>query len=86
MSVAQKLYEKGFITYMRTDSTTLSAAALNEIENHIIKKYGKEYLERRIFKTKSKNAQEAHEAIRPTHISTFFAGINSDEQRLYSLI
>jgi len=86
MGVAQKLYEKGFITYMRTDSTTLSAVAVNEIENHVIQKYGREYFEKRIFKTKSKNAQEAHEAIRPTHISTFSAGINSDEQRLYSLI
>lgn len=86
MSVAQKLYEKGLITYMRTDSTTLSAQAIGEITSTIAKKFGKEYVESRQFKTKSKNAQEAHEAIRPTHAGTLSAGTTDDEKRLYSLI
>lgn len=86
MMVAQKLYEKGFITYMRTDSTNLSSLAINEISSLINKKYGKEYLENRVFKTKSKNAQEAHEAIRPTHINSFSLGSSPDEKRLYDLI
>jgi len=86
MMVAQKLYEKGFITYMRTDSTSLASSAIAEISSLISKKYGKEYLENRVFKTKSKNAQEAHEAIRPTHSGNISAGANIDEQRLYSLI
>jgi len=86
MMLAQKLYEQGHITYMRTDSTTLSSSAMSEIENFILKKYGKEYLQTRIYKTKSKNAQEAHEAIRPTHISTFVAGYSQDEKNLYELI
>ena len=86
MSIAQKLYEKGFITYMRTDSTNLASSAIQEISSVIIKKYGKEYLENRNFKTKSKNAQEAHEAIRPTHSSTLDAGTTSEEKRLYNLI
>lgn len=86
MMIAQKLYEKGFITYMRTDSTTLANSAISEISNLITKKYGKEYLENRSYKAKSKNAQEAHEAIRPTHASTLDAGANSDEKRLYNLI
>lgn len=86
MVLAQKLYEKGFITYMRTDSTNLGSGAIKEISNFILKKYGKEYLENRVYKTKSKNAQEAHEAIRPTHIENTSLGANSDEQRLYTLI
>ncbi|MFO0743569.1 MAG: type I DNA topoisomerase [Candidatus Paceibacterota bacterium] len=86
MMIAQKLYEKGLITYMRTDSTNLAASAISEIEKFVLKQYGSEYLEKRIYKAKSKNAQEAHEAIRPTHASTQYAGSNSDEQRLYSLI
>jgi DNA topoisomerase I len=86
MSAAQKLYEKGHITYMRTDSTTLSAASLSDIHATVVKKYGKELVEVRTFKTKSKNAQEAHEAVRPTHASTLKAGASDDEQRLYSLI
>nr|MBP9765805.1 type I DNA topoisomerase [Candidatus Paceibacterota bacterium] len=86
MMVAQKLYEKGFITYMRTDSTNLAASAISEISSLIIKKYGKEYLENRSYKAKSKNAQEAHEAIRPTHVNTLDVGANSDEKRLYDLI
>lgn len=86
MGIAQKLYEKGLITYMRTDSTTLSNQALGEIANTIENLYGKPYLEVRTYKTKSKNAQEAHEAIRPTHASTRFAGTTDDEKKLYKLI
>lgn len=86
MGVAQKLYEKGFITYMRTDSTTLSATAVAEISTVITKMYGAENLEVRTYKTKSKNAQEAHEAIRPTHATSRSAGTTDDEKRLYSLI
>ncbi len=86
MLIAQKLYEKGFITYMRTDSTSLSASAISEISSLVIKKYGKEYLETRNYKAKSKNAQEAHEAIRPTHVNTMSVGANPDEKRLYDLI
>jgi len=86
MRIAQKLYEAGHITYMRTDSTTLSKLALEAINKRVEKIYGKEYLQHRSFEKKSKNAQEAHEAIRPTHIETEFAGLNEDEKRLYSLI
>ena len=86
MGIAQKLYEKGFITYMRTDSTTLSKSALAEIATVIEKNYGKELVEIRHYKTKSKNAQEAHEAIRPTHVTSRSAGTTDDEKRLYSLI
>jgi DNA topoisomerase-1 len=86
MSIAQKLYEKGLITYMRTDSTNMSASALGEIGNVIEKNYGKELLQIRKYKTKSKNAQEAHEAIRPTHATQRSAGNTDDEKRLYSLI
>ncbi|MEA4910681.1 DNA topoisomerase 1 [bioreactor metagenome] len=86
MMLAQKLYEKGYITYMRTDSTNLASSAIAEISSFVSKKYGKDYLETRAYKTKSKNAQEAHEAIRPTHISTLNAGTTSDEKRLYALI
>jgi DNA topoisomerase-1 len=71
---------------MRTDSTTLSATAVAEISSVIESKYGKENLEVRQYKTKSKNAQEAHEAIRPTHASERSAGTTDDEKRLYSLI
>ena len=86
MGIAQKLYEKGLITYMRTDSTTLSATAVAEIASVIEKNFGKENLEIRQYKTKSKNAQEAHEAIRPTHATQRSGGTNDDEKRLYSLI
>jgi DNA topoisomerase-1 len=86
MMVAQKLYEKGFITYMRTDSTSLASSAVAEISSLIIKRYGKEYLETRNYKAKSKNAQEAHEAIRPTHATSLSVGTNNDEKRLYDLI
>jgi DNA topoisomerase-1 len=86
MGIAQKLYEKGLITYMRTDSTTLSSSALGEIGTVIEKNFGKELLQIRTYKTKSKNAQEAHEAIRPTHALTRSGGTTDDEKRLYSLI
>jgi DNA topoisomerase I len=66
MQIAQKLYEAGHITYMRTDSTNLSIVAQNQIIALVEKKYGKEYAEKHTYKAKSKNAQEAHEAIRPT--------------------
>jgi DNA topoisomerase-1 len=85
MQIAQKLYESGHITYMRTDSTNLSQQAQKQILFLIDKKYGKEYCQARIFKTKSKNAQEAHEAIRPTHIENIKAG-NDEQQKLYKLI
>jgi len=85
MQIAQKLYEAGHITYMRTDSTNLSAVAQTQILSLIEKKYGKEYAQARIYKTKSKNAQEAHEAIRPTHIENLGAGTD-EQQRLYKLI
>lgn len=86
MGIAQKLYEKGLITYMRTDSTTLSKVSLGEIANTVENIFGKNFLEVKTYKTKAKNAQEAHEAIRPTHASTRYAGTTDDEKRLYSLI
>ncbi|MFZ4500394.1 MAG: type I DNA topoisomerase [Minisyncoccia bacterium] len=86
MQVAQKLYEAGHITYMRTDSTTLSAQAVPLITAVIQKKYGKEYLEARTYKTKSKNAQEAHEAIRPTHFEKESLGNTDEQKKLYRLI
>jgi DNA topoisomerase I len=86
MQAAQKLYELGFITYMRTDSTNLSVSAQNQILSLVEKKYGKEYAELHFYKTKSKNAQEAHEAIRPTHVDTLNAGFSEDQKRLYNLI
>lgn len=86
MSVAQRLYEAGHITYMRTDSTNLSQVALAEIAKVVEKKYGKEYLEFRTYAKKSKNAQEAHEAIRPSHIAVTEAGLNDEQKTLYKLI
>lgn len=86
MQVAQKLYEAGHITYMRTDSTNLNVGAQNQILSLVEKTYGKEYAERHIYKTKSKNAQEAHEAIRPTHIDTTSVGANDEQKKLYKLI
>lgn len=85
MQIAQKLYEAGHITYMRTDSTNLSKISQTQILSLIQKKYGKEYTQARIFKTKSKNAQEAHEAIRPTHIENLTTG-TPEQQKLYQLI
>jgi DNA topoisomerase-1 len=86
MAVAQKLYEAGHITYMRTDSPTLSKQALGSIAGLVEKKYGKNYVEVRQFKTKAKTAQEAHEAIRPTNIKKESAGLTDDQKRLYKLI
>lgn len=86
MQVAQKLYESGLITYMRTDSTNLSVQAQNQILSLVEKKWGKEYAELHFYKAKSKNAQEAHEAIRPTHVDQTQAGINDEQKRLYRLI
>ncbi|MCC7464908.1 MAG: type I DNA topoisomerase, partial [Saprospiraceae bacterium] len=86
MSVAQKLYEEGFISYMRTDSTTLSEQALQATEAEIVKQYGTDYHQRRQYKTKNESAQEAHEAIRPTYFERLNVSGNRDEQRLYELI
>ena len=86
MSVAQKLYESGHITYMRTDSTNLSDLALNAAKNKIIASYGEKYVKIRRYKTKVKGAQEAHEAIRPTYFDHEEVPGTSQEQRLYSLI
>ena len=85
MQIAQKLYEMGHITYMRTDSTNLGVAAQGQILSFVKKEYGDEYMQGRVYKTKSKNAQEAHEAIRPTHIDKLHAG-NDEQDRLYRLI
>ncbi len=86
MSIAQRLYEAGHITYMRTDSTNLSQVALAQIATIVEKKYGKEYLQFRTYTKKSKNAQEAHEAIRPSHIDIENAGLNEEQKILYKLI
>ncbi|MFA6297029.1 MAG: type I DNA topoisomerase [Candidatus Paceibacterota bacterium] len=86
MSIAQRLYEAGLITYMRTDSTNLSQQALGQIAGVIEKDFGKEYLQFRTYSAKSKNAQEAHEAIRPTDASVKTAGVNDEQEKLYSLI
>ncbi len=86
MGIAQKLYEAGYLTYMRTDSTNLGQQALDQIAATITKKYGKEYLLFRKFATKSKNAQEAHEAIRPTQFAKDSAGGNDEQKKLYRLI
>ncbi|MFA6355445.1 MAG: type I DNA topoisomerase, partial [Candidatus Paceibacterota bacterium] len=85
MQIAQKLYEAGHITYMRTDSTNLGSAAVAQIISFVKKEYGDKYAQARIYKTKSKNAQEAHEAIRPTHIEKLHAGTD-DQSKLYRLI
>ena len=86
MMIAQRLYESGKITYMRTDSVTLSNDALNAAENAIQKAYGNNYSKRRTFSTKSKGAQEAHEAIRPTDMSKSIIDGESAHQKLYALI
>ena len=86
MGIAQKLYEAGHITYMRTDSTNLSNQAISQIEKVVKEKYGKEYSSKNIFKTKSKSAQEAHEAIRPSNFLKENAGNNEDQKKLYTLI
>jgi DNA topoisomerase-1 len=86
MSVAQKLYEAGKITYMRTDSTNLSSLALNTAREVISGEYGAEYSRTRQFKTSSRGAQEAHEAIRPTYFDRKEAGGTNNEKKLYELI
>ena len=86
MRIAQKLYEAGLITYMRTDSTNLSVTALDQISATVNKKYGAGYAQRNTYATKSKNAQEAHEAIRPTDSSIEIAGLADDQKKLYRLI
>ncbi|MEO6174551.1 MAG: type I DNA topoisomerase [Flavobacterium circumlabens] len=86
MQLAQRLYEAGLITYMRTDSVNLSKDAMDAAEAEIIKSYGKEFSKPRTFTTKSKGAQEAHEAIRPTDMSRHTVNIDRDQARLYDLI
>ena len=86
MRIAQKLYEAGHITYMRTDSTTLSKDALAAIKQIITEKYGANMHEEKKYKAKSKNAQEAHEAIRPTNALKDKAGTTDDQKKLYKLI
>lgn len=86
MRIAQKLYEAGLITYMRTDSTTISATVLPTIYKEIEKRFGKEYLSPRTYSTKSKNAQEAHESVRPTDVASSHAGDTEEQKALYRLI
>jgi DNA topoisomerase-1 len=86
MRAAQKLYEAGHITYMRTDSVNLGAEAVAKMAGVIEKQFGKEYLQTRVYKTTSKNAQEAHEAVRPTDPNHARAGAMPDEVALYELI
>lgn len=86
MRVAQSLYERGIITYMRTDSTNLSTLALGTAKEFISNTYGAEYSHLRQYKTKSKGAQEAHEAIRPTYIANTEIEGTAQEKKLYSLI
>lgn len=86
MSVAQRLYESGHITYMRTDSVNLSDTAINGAKAEVIKSYGAEYSNPMQYKTKSSGAQEAHEAIRPTDFSVHSIEMGRDEERLYDLI
>jgi DNA topoisomerase-1 len=86
MSVAQRLYEAGLITYMRTDSTNLSKVAVAQATTVIKKLYGDSYHQFRTFSAKSKNAQEAHEGIRPTDLSVKVAGANDEQKKLYQLI
>lgn len=88
MSAAQHLYEQGLITYMRTDATNLNADAVNEIRGFIAREYGENFVPKtpNIYATKSKNAQEAHEAIRPTHFDAPAKNLTGDEAKLYDLI
>lgn len=88
MATAQKLYEQGFITYMRTDATNLSVEAVKEIREYIAQEYGDKFVPKapNIYVTKSKNAQEAHEAIRPTHFIEQKTDLSGDELKLYELI
>lgn len=86
MQVAQKLYESGNITYMRTDSVNLSETALNAAQQEIVSAYGEKYHQHRKYKTKNASAQEAHEAIRPTYFNNHTIDGDSSEKRLYELI
>lgn len=86
MTLAQRLYENGHITYMRTDSTNLSNESLKAAQQHIESVYGKKYHKLRTYKTRNSSAQEAHEAIRPTDFSKESAGADDQQKRLYQLI
>ncbi|MGZ6005450.1 MAG: type I DNA topoisomerase [Candidatus Saccharimonadales bacterium] len=86
MTLAQRLYEEGHITYMRTDSTNVSDIALKAAGDYITKQFGAKYYVRRIYKTKTSGAQEAHEAIRPTRFTVEKAGREDGQKRLYRLI
>ena len=86
MTLAQRLYESGYISYMRTDSTILSGQAIKAAEDYITKEYGKKYHQVRQYKTKNSSAQEAHEAIRPTNFTTLSAGADDQQIKLYGLI
>lgn len=86
MNLAQRLYESGHITYMRTDSTNVSKIALAQTAEYIKQTYGDEYLQVKQFKTKNSSAQEAHEAIRPTNVSKKDLGAEPAQQKLYNLI
>src|SRR3989344_4826120 len=86
MRAAQKLYEAGFITYMRTDSTNLAKEAIGQMAGVIKDEFGEKYHQVRVFKTKSKSAQEAHEAVRPTNAGKHSAGSTDDQKKLYALI
>ncbi len=86
MNLAQRLYEAGHITYMRTDSTILSGLAIKNAEEYVKKTYGPQYHQVRQFKTKNSSAQEAHEAIRPTSFAKESAGADEQQKKLYSLI
>ena len=86
MMIAQKLYESGRITYMRTDSVNLSTLCTNASKDEIIREYGKEYSQARAYHTSSKGAQEAHEAIRPTYMNEPTIEGTAQEKRLYELI
>ena len=86
MGIAQKLYESGFITYMRTDSTNLAKEAQDNLLAAARSEFGEKYVEARVYKTKSKSAQEAHEAVRPTDPSKHSLGHNEEQKKLYALI
>ena len=86
MSIAQRLYEQGLITYMRTDSVNLSGQALAQTKEEVIKLFGEKYHQIRNYKTKTKGAQEAHEAIRPSYLDRTTIEGNAAEKRLYELI
>lgn len=86
MTLAQRLYENGHITYMRTDSTNLSGLAIGAAKDYIVGNFGEQYHQVRQYKTKNSSAQEAHEAIRPTNLNTLEAGADDAQKKLYKLI